>query len=68
MVKLSPDYLLEPVSCISCQREIPHATAMSIEGKEYVYFFCGYGCYEHWRQDERRQESTNSIGHGADDP
>lgn len=68
MVKLPPAHELGPVSCMSCQREIPHAKAMSIEGKEYAYFFCGYGCYQHWRQGEGRQERPNGKSHGASDP
>jgi YHS domain-containing protein len=58
---------LEPVSCRICHREIPYAEALSIEGQEYMYFFCGSGCYEHWRQDDvERQRKSKSRG--ADDP
>lgn len=41
----------ETVSCSLCQLQVPHAEALSVEGQEYLYYFCGLGCYEAWRQD-----------------
>lgn len=40
----------EPVACEVCQLEIPRAKSLSIEGKEYVYYFCGHGCYSRWHE------------------
>ena len=40
----------EPVSCAVCHVEIPRADSLSIEGKEYVYYFCGHGCYSRWNK------------------
>jgi hypothetical protein len=28
---------------------VPHADALSVEGQEYLYYFCGQGCYSHWQ-------------------
>jgi len=39
------------VSCHVCHREVPHADALSVEGQEYLFFFCGQGCYVNWKQD-----------------
>ena len=36
-------------TCLLCQREVPYAEALGMEGKEYLYFFCGAGCYERWQ-------------------
>lgn len=50
----------EPVSCSVCQSEIPHADYLTIEGREYVYYFCGHGCYTRWNEsmDERLKGKT----------
>lgn len=46
------------VSCHVCQREVPNAEALSAEGQEYLYYFCGHGCYSQWQQ-ERNKASSN---------
>jgi hypothetical protein len=39
-----------PVSCTICHREVPRAESLSAEGQDYLWFFCGLGCYEQWHQ------------------
>ena len=36
------------VACEVCLKEIPRSVARSLEGPDYVYHFCGQGCYEKW--------------------
>lgn len=53
----------DKVSCHVCHQEIPHADALSAEGQEYLFFFCGQGCYVQWNQEEakaRRESARNS--------
>jgi YHS domain-containing protein len=53
----------EPVSCSVCHVEIPRAESLSIEGKEYVYYFCGHGCYSRWNGglEERVKSRGGSV-------
>src|SRR5262245_6449923 len=44
--------LREPVSyvpCSVCQREIPLSAAAWRESSDYVAYFCGFECYDRWR-------------------
>lgn len=65
-----PGSELDPIICGVCHREIPHAEALNIEGQEYTYFFCGYGCFDHWRQsvEEGDEEHRKSDNRGANNP
>jgi hypothetical protein len=67
MATQSPANEPEAVSCRVCHREIPVAEALTSEGQEYMYYFCGYGCYDHWRHGEGEQQSS-STSRGADNP
>jgi len=52
----------DPVSCEICHKEIPRAESLPIEGKEYVYFFCGHGCYSRWNErmaEQKKQKSSS---------
>jgi len=40
----------EVVTCSVCQQEIPHTRGMTVEAQEYLFFFCGSGCYSSWQQ------------------
>lgn len=44
------------VSCEVCLKEIPISEAKSAEGSDYVYHFCGQGCYSEWMRQERDEE------------
>lgn len=37
------------VACEVCLKEIPRSVARSLEGPDYVYYFCGQDCYEKWQ-------------------
>ena len=39
----------ETVACEVCLKEIPKSVAHSLEGEDYVYYFCGAACHEKWR-------------------
>lgn len=41
------------ITCHVCLQEVSHPGAMSAEGKEYLYFFCGQECYVHWQHESR---------------
>lgn len=50
-----------PVSCEVCHIEIPRTESLSIEAKEYVYYFCGHGCFSRW--SERVEERVKDKPH-----
>lgn len=43
----------EKVACQVCLREIPKSVAESLEGPQYVYYFCGADCYAAWQDKSR---------------
>ncbi len=43
------------VRCHVCHREIPHPEALTVEGQEYLYYFCGQGCYTRWQQEQNEE-------------
>lgn len=54
------------VSCSVCHREVPRADALSVEGQEYLYYFCGQGCYILWKQEldvpaDRQQADRRQV-------
>ena len=52
----------DEISCHICLEQVPHAGAMSVEGKEYLFFFCGQGCYVNWqiqRESARRDAAVH---------
>lgn len=46
------------VSCHVCHQEVPKVEALTVEGQEYLYFFCGQGCYIHWKEDNDQASPT----------
>ncbi len=38
--------------CNTCQREIPISAALTAEGADYVWHFCGKPCYEKWLSEK----------------
>lgn len=40
------------VSCRSCRAELDPAHSYRVDGKEYVYHFCGAHCHLRWQQGE----------------
>ncbi len=37
-----------PIECDHCHTEIPTTVALSFEGADYIYHFCGPQCFEAW--------------------
>jgi hypothetical protein len=46
----------ETVACQVCLKEIPKSVAESLEGPQYVYYFCGADCYEAWQTESAAQK------------
>ena len=42
----------DTIACEICMKEIPRSVAQCPEGAEYVYYFCGADCYQHWQEKE----------------
>ncbi len=40
--------LATPIECDHCHTRIPATVALSFEGAEYIYHFCGPLCIEAW--------------------
>lgn len=51
----------EPIACAVCLAEIPRSVAQSLEGPDYVYYFCGPACYEKWRAAETMPEIDVTV-------
>jgi hypothetical protein len=41
------------LACQICLTEIPASVANSLEGKDYVHYFCGAECYAEWEEKEQ---------------
>jgi hypothetical protein len=55
-----PQAPIEPTKrCGECNKEIKQPEAMSPEGQEYALFFCGFECYQKWRQRDKRDHDTS---------
>jgi hypothetical protein len=37
------------VRCALCRQELPLEAALSVEGEDYVLWFCGSDCLAEWR-------------------
>lgn len=46
------------VSCKVCREEIPLSEAKSVEGQDYVWYFCGLDCYEQWKHALSEQDNS----------
>lgn len=45
------------IQCAVCHKEIPRTEALSVEGKEYAYHFCGQGCFTQWEQKNKEKNT-----------
>ena len=45
------------VRCKVCDREVPSDEARSVEGRDYVWYFCGLDCYAEWRRSDAGRSS-----------
>ena len=43
------------VACSACLKEIPVSEAHSDEAEDYVRYFCGLECYDHWRKQATKE-------------
>ena len=51
-------------SCLLCQREIPRADVLTVEAKEYAYYFCGQGCFQQWQwEQDNGRGSARAASH-----
>lgn len=39
------------VMCEDCQKYISESVAMAFEAHDYVYYFCGPSCFDHWTKN-----------------
>ena len=44
------------LSCQVCFTEIPPSVANSLEGRDYVQYYCGAECYVEWEQQTAQPE------------
>lgn len=42
--------------CDCCHQDIPLSTALTPEGMDYVYHYCGEDCFEKWKKMKREEE------------
>lgn len=54
---------LANVSCHVCHQEVPQADALTAEGQEYLYYFCGRGCYARWEHEASRISPAREGSH-----
>jgi len=58
------------LACMVCHNEIPVSAATWRESSDYVAHFCGFECYERWRNQESAADdrgptpSSNGAGNG----
>ena len=43
----------EPVRCDTCLAEVPTSVAKSVEGVDYVLYFCGLDCMARWLKQDK---------------
>lgn len=42
--------------CDCCNEDIPPSAALTTEGKDYIYHFCGMQCYDLWKKTNSNDE------------
>lgn len=45
------------LNCEFCKKEIPRSAAQTVEGDDYVLYFCGVQCYEAWRRSAHQAKA-----------
>ncbi|MDA9271946.1 DUF3330 domain-containing protein [bacterium] len=46
--------------CKTCCLKIPKSAAMTDEGADYVWYFCGINCYEKWLNKQNNSSDNKS--------
>lgn len=49
------------LSCSECLQEIPSSVANSLEGKDYIHYFCGLECYAIWEEQNDRRRAGDIM-------
>lgn len=44
-----------------CLQEIPSSVADSLEGKDYIHYFCGLECYAVWEEQNDRRAAGDIM-------
>ncbi len=49
---------IKHIKCNVCKNEVPKSVAKSFEGTDYMFYFCGPSCYDHWlkKSDKDKKE------------
>ena len=53
-----PVKLGEAAQCDVCLAEVPLSVAKSVEGLDYVHYFCGLDCMAKWLEQAKRGRVT----------
>ena len=51
----------ERVSCEICLKEIPKSEAAMAEAVDYVAYFCGFDCYQKWKDQRVAQPPAKAT-------
>jgi hypothetical protein len=43
---------IKKIPCDVCKKEIPFATALRAEGRDYILYFCSPGCLDEWKKEK----------------
>ncbi len=49
------------LSCSECLEEIPASVANSLEGKDYIHYFCGLECYATWEKHNSQHAESEAV-------
>lgn len=44
-----------PIECSRCGSKVPSSTALSLEGADYLRYFCGQDCLAQWCERNRKR-------------
>ena len=44
--------------CKTCSKEIPESAALTAEGADYVWHFCGQKCYIKWQEKKKKNVTS----------
>jgi len=60
MLKKPENQPEELVACKVCLKEIPRSVASSLEGSDYVLYFCGDTCFVEWQKDKTEDDKPDT--------
>ena len=50
----------DTVTCSACRKELDPRRSYRADGDEYVYHFCGVGCYDRWNRERGQGARSTS--------